>query len=35
MCLYVIAECQPLPVLQQIQQVGHITVVYFWIFKQS
>lgn len=30
-----ISECQPLTMLKQIQQVGYITVVYFWIFKQS
>lgn len=30
----VIAECQPLPVFQQIQKIGSTTAVYFWMFKQ-
>lgn len=30
----VIAECQPLPVFQQIQKIGSAAAVYFWMFKQ-
>lgn len=30
---YVIAECQPLPVFQQIQKTRSIAAVYFWMFK--